>query len=220
MARGYHVYIIKNFNGRMTYIGQSVNLDTRIHQHLDDKIVKSVEYYTLTCKRDMDALENYLIYKYLPELNIVCNITDIEYGKEVYEDYDKDLSVYSSYTTAKAVNTKNVKKRFLNYLVDNIDFFKDLSAYYNIAANRYTYDLYGFPITVRKFTIPIYRCQNVDMILYKWQSRYKLVSSIEVNVDFATTCHYKYPDQFKANYFREYSSDEILSWFDNEDYLV
>lgn len=220
MARGYYVYIIKSFNDRVTYIGQSVNLDNRIHQHLEDKIVKSVEYYTLTCKRDMDALENYLIYEYLPELNVICNITDIKYGEEVYKDYDKGLSVYSSYTTAKAINTKNVKKRFLNYLVDNIDFFKDLSAYYNITANRYTYDLYGFPITVRKFIIPIYRCQNVDMILYKWQSRYKLVSNIEVNVDFATTCHYKYPDQFKANYFREHSSDEILSWFDNENYSI
>src|SRR3989338_6662399 len=76
------VYIMKDINGRVIYVGKAKNLrsrvkqyfqckDTRVTAHILTKQIETIETIVVSTNKEALLLENNLIKKYIPKYNIL-----------------------------------------------------------------------------------------------------------------------------------------------------
>lgn len=102
-----YVYICKDKDDNVIYVGRSQNIDSRMSSHQDNDYwwnkVNNITVAKLKSKTDMAIYEIYYINKFKPKYNT----------KDKFEDYD--------YCTLKLKELKFEKYKKLHNFIDNLD---------------------------------------------------------------------------------------------------
>lgn len=152
----YSVYKLYK-NKELIYVGRSIEVEKRLERHKRDKVFDEVEIFNTNDKLLMEKLENYLIYKYLPKLNITCSFNfrdEISYLESLETQFEK-LNLISN-------KNKFVVEEYLKKILPEYFIHSECILDYMMSEEQC-----GLGINVKHFQY----AQNINFIVYHVQNK-------------------------------------------------